>query len=443
VQVFERKNYKFFVARGSEPAISSIVKKFAPVRRRGMIHSVYCDNSDSSIYYSRLVRAADSKLLRYRWYGDDDPTDDVYIEVKTHRNDGASSKERFALSPAGARVFEMQGPDTADLLNSTPLSENARSLAERTARLVSDGKLKRVLRTEYYRTAFEDPEEPDFRASLDQSVTFVKEVPNDKWLRSDEGEAFIFPYSILELKISTDAMDKRADMIASWVEELKAGGAIDAAKFSKFLTGYSGHYRQQVNIVPNWMSEETIVAAQRGLAGAPQPPPPPPLQQQKEGMSATTGGGALPPMPNTPVARTIDRVLEKPTKTRIPDQKSIMANERTMLAWIRTTMLVLYGSSYFIDHDAVGGFNKVVGWSGVVVSGALVAYSYWQYKRRNALLVASETDLKKYVDNLGTAVFFAATILVSFTGFVVYQKSVLTFNNWNVYDLGVFGDDDI
>jgi SPX domain protein involved in polyphosphate accumulation len=32
-----------------------------------------------------------------------------------------------------------------------------------------------VLRTEYYRTAFEDPSHADYRASLDQNVTLVKE----------------------------------------------------------------------------------------------------------------------------------------------------------------------------------------------------------------------------------------------------------------------------
>ena len=115
---------------------------------------------------------------------------------------------------------------------------------------------------------------------------------------------------------------------------------------------------------------------------------------------------------------------------RIPDQKSIMANERTLLAWVRTTMLILYGSSYFLDHEAGDGFNKVLGWTGIVVAVAIVGYSYWQYRRRNDLLVKAETDLKKYVDNVGTSVFFVAIVVVALAGFVSYQKSVLTYTNW-------------
>jgi len=81
-------------------------------------------------------------------------------------------------------------------------------------------------------------------------------------------------------------------------------------------------------------------------------------------------------------------------------------------------------------HEAGDDFNKVLGWTGIAVAVAIVGYSYWQYRLRNVLLVNAESDLKKYVDNVGTSVFFVAIVVVALTGFVSYQKSVLTYNNW-------------
>jgi len=87
---------QFFVPRNLVPSITRIVKQYVPMRRRGVIHSVYCDDPASTVYNNRLVRLNGARLLRYRWYGDDVPGDKVYVETKTHRNEEASQKERFA-----------------------------------------------------------------------------------------------------------------------------------------------------------------------------------------------------------------------------------------------------------------------------------------------------------------------------------------------------------
>ncbi|GMI32702.1 hypothetical protein TeGR_g767 [Tetraparma gracilis] len=169
-EVFERKSLKFWVPTHRVPAVIEIVKKFVPVRRRGVIHSVYLDDAESSMYNARLVRAEGSQLLRYRWYDDDEPRKEVFVEVKTHRNKVSSMKERFVLSPENATKFE-----TGDAGVVENLSENAAALASSAGALLREKGLRRVLRTEYYRTAFEDPSHADYRASLDQNVTLVKE----------------------------------------------------------------------------------------------------------------------------------------------------------------------------------------------------------------------------------------------------------------------------
>ena len=67
-QTFERKSVKFWVPVHRVTAVIDIVKKFAPVSRRGIVHSIYFDNDDSSMYHARLIRQEGSQLLRFRWY---------------------------------------------------------------------------------------------------------------------------------------------------------------------------------------------------------------------------------------------------------------------------------------------------------------------------------------------------------------------------------------
>jgi SPX domain protein involved in polyphosphate accumulation len=149
-QTFERKSVKFWVPVHRVTAVIDIVKKFIPVSRRGVVHSIYFDNDESSVYSARLFRQDGSQLLRFRWYGDDQPSEkssSVFIETKTHNNDRPSVKERFSLTPASADSFE-SGVDDEEV---EKLGEKARGLAKKARKFMSERKLHRVLRTEYYR----------------------------------------------------------------------------------------------------------------------------------------------------------------------------------------------------------------------------------------------------------------------------------------------------
>jgi len=397
--------------------------KLVPIFRRGIIHSIYLDDSTSSMYHSRLIRTDGSQLVRLRWYGDDEPAKDgkVFIEVKTHKEELPSMKERFSLSPTSAKSFE-EGVCDAEV---EVLPDAAKALANRVEALIKQRSLHRVLRSEYYRTAFQDPEHNDYRASLDQNITLEKEVKGGGWISSRhvEGNGFIFPYAVLELKVSMDKLETSNDQINSLITELKTAGVIEAQKFSKFLTGYSAHYSNQVNIAPSWMVREEIACAVRG-----------------ESMSTITPM-TLPPQNSaaqtiTQVPQTYDRVIDhkENKKQGKADQKSIMANERTLLAWVRTTMILLYGSSFFLDHDVDGGiFNMVFGWSGIVCALGVLLWSSWRYNVRNQMLLRSENDLKKFIDQVGTNFLLASIVVVSIVGFASYSKSVLTYNNWHIY----------
>ncbi|GMH60638.1 hypothetical protein TrRE_jg5280 [Triparma retinervis] len=428
-QTFERKSVKFWVPLHRVTAVIEIVKKYVPISRRGVVHSIYFDNDESTMYSARLIRQGGSQLLRFRWYGDDQPQESggVFIETKTHNNDRPSLKERFKLSPTSAYSFE-SGVDDMEV---GKLGEKAGALAKKAREIMVKHKLHRVLRTEYYRTAFESSTQSDFRASLDQNVCFVKEESKESQGAgmSTSGPAWIFPHAVFELKISSEALERSKDVVQRFTDELvSVGGAVVAPKFSKFLSGYAAHYNDKAGVVPSWMSHEKIVAA---------------VQGREAGGGGVQGGyesGMARRQAGQAGQATYDRVndfkaerkaeKEAKKKDRGVDQKSIMANERTLLAWMRTTMLLLYGSSYFLDHDLDGGANKVLGWTGIVSSLGVVLWAQWRYNKRNNMLLRSEMDIAKYSDKYGTNFLVLCTIVCSVAGLIAYQKSVLTYNNW-------------
>jgi hypothetical protein len=102
----------------------------------------------------------------------------------------------------------------------------------------------------YYRTAFEDKKNGDYRASLDMNVTLIAErEQGGSWVRQPEAanDAFLFPFAVLELKINTHALESSADVTQAWIRELvDVGGAIEvnkvsACKLARWLT--SGRFR--------------------------------------------------------------------------------------------------------------------------------------------------------------------------------------------------------
>jgi len=99
-------------------------------------------------------------------------------------------------------------------------------------------------------------------------------------------------------------------------------------------------------------------------------------------------------------------------------------------------MLLLYGSSFFLDHELPGFTNKVIGWTGILASLFVVIRALKQYNMRNDLLLKSETQLGKFVDGGGVNFLGIGIVVVSVAGFVSYQKSVLTYNNWHIYEEG-------
>lgn len=110
IQSFERQSRKFWVPPEHKRYVQAVIRQQLPIRRRGIIHSVYLDTEDKAMYVDRLVSREGAKLVRLRWYGEDNPKQ-VYVEIKTHRSNGVSTKDRFPLTLKQAkRLLSGQSP---------------------------------------------------------------------------------------------------------------------------------------------------------------------------------------------------------------------------------------------------------------------------------------------------------------------------------------------
>ena len=164
-----------------------------------------------------------------------------------------------------------------------------RALAAEVCHELRSRSLAPALRTVYYRTAFQLSSSNAVRVSLDTQLRMVDErggcspgLPpspaNNKrsgsssaWCRSLDAsatpvgpqEVVEFPFAVLEIKLQ--------DETPKWVAALLSSGRlVQCAKFSKFLHGTAALRPHQVNKVPHWWDDDSVVPT----AAAPGAPPP-------------------------------------------------------------------------------------------------------------------------------------------------------------------------
>lgn len=140
--------------------------------------------------------------------------------------------------------------------------------------------LEPVLRTVYTRTAFQMPGDDRIRITIDSDILFIREDSFDQqrpirnpheWHRKDidssinnpysllrQGEYSKFPYSVMEIKISTSILNNPQSRTLTWVNELTNSHLVkEVPNFSKFIQGISAFFLEDDNldILPFWLPE--------------------------------------------------------------------------------------------------------------------------------------------------------------------------------------------
>ncbi|CAO3616132.1 unnamed protein product [Cunninghamella echinulata] len=286
---FERATAKYWIHPDNITEVKAIIMLHLPVlifnhdkpfeASDAAISSIYYDNPDFELYTGRLQRDEGAEAIRFRWYGPYD-TKNVFIERKTHHAawlDGASVKDRFRLDEPDVAKFvagELTADEVAQRLRTKGTDEaivnDTHFIANGIQTSLKEKKLDPVLRVFYNRTAFQIPGDQRVRVSLDTDLTFIREDNFDKvrrqeqeWRRADVGidtpfrylddmEILRFPYAVLETKLQTHLGQEPPEWLTNLIESHLVH---EVPRFSKYLHGASHFYRDNMPLLPWWLSE--------------------------------------------------------------------------------------------------------------------------------------------------------------------------------------------
>ena len=358
-----------------------------------LITSIYFDNTSGDTYRQRILRKEGARLVRFRWYGNNEgsPDQDIFIERKVHHEswfDEASSKDRFSVKQKDVFKF-MKGQYDLDShfralteelrkKNKTTKPVDAmKALALEVDEFIKSLALQPFIRTCYYRCAFQLATSNDVRISLDSQMSLINEYrsgghPTPPWCRQAsevlaESDVVRFPYAILEVKLA-DAKNSPA-----WVESMLANcGAVRVHKFSKFLHAMAFLHPRQVSILPHWFSDF-------------------------QAKTAVTPNSILVSTSGVTREQRIERILisqssegdEPEEKTKVKDMKtiepkSIFANERTLLHYVsKATFLLVTAVGLAGEHRIIKSVKIATAFAAIMY--LLVIYEDFQ-KRQKQLL---------------------------------------------------------
>lgn len=145
---------------------------------------------------------------------------------------------------------------------------------------INNNHLQPVIRAVYTRTAFQMPGDDRVRITIDSDILFIREDSFDQqrpirnpteWHRKDidssienpysllrKGEYSKFPYSVMEIKISSSIVNNPQSKTLTWINELTNSHLVkEVPNFSKFIQGISVFFIEDDNldILPFWLPE--------------------------------------------------------------------------------------------------------------------------------------------------------------------------------------------
>ena len=145
-------------------------------------------------------------------------------------------------------------------LSSTQL-EKATDLLLTMHELVIKLDLHPCVRSTYLRVAFQSSNSNALRLTVDRNVTLIDErtTPLGSWCLADDAVISTsmiakVPFSIFEVKLAG------REMPDSLLELIENAVIIEAAKFSKFLTGAAAFYKSRVQILPYWADHPSFAS---------------------------------------------------------------------------------------------------------------------------------------------------------------------------------------
>jgi len=356
---------------GLESAQSANQAYSGALEESQLLSSVYFDSPDAKCYQERIKREEGARLVRFRWYGENalEPDKEIYVERKVHHEGWgkeSSAKER-CIVPQKCIFDYMKGKlDIEDyfarLAAGGVYSEKARksmkSIAHEVHQMIQGKQLQPILRTSYYRCAFQLATSNEVRISLDTQMTLLNEFLADghvsePWchISSDllqESEVYRFPFAILEIKLQD------VSETPLWLRQTLADiEAIQVHKFSKFQHGMAFLHPEKTPILPHWHEDFRKWHADKAVRTQL-------LENRLTTASIESGEDYTVPMVRATIAPAGEGHHLKDMETI--DPKAIFANERTLLHYIEQAVYV----------GGLGVAFLYQGWPTALAGGCLV-----------------------------------------------------------------------
>mmetsp|Transcript_28502 Transcript_28502/g.25161 ORF Transcript_28502/g.25161 Transcript_28502/m.25161 type:complete len:485 (+) Transcript_28502:72-1526(+) len=388
-ETYLRKTRKFWVLPSSFTAVKQrILRHIKEYREDGKIssslehsgefvESVYFDTDNLELYNQRLLQVDQSMLFRYRWYGTGKCKNGFFEEKlrKPEWRGQASKKLRFQLDPKTVRQFIKYGPDEISPPNRPPFINqlyqdtqtlgNYKDKESKKQKSSSKKKLEHTLRTEYRRTVYQDGKDASLRMTFDEDIS-LKDITKLTWEQALDptvpvasANTFCFPLGILEVKLSFEKFEDIDDLeMPEWIYAMQnAGFIIQVDKFSKYCTGISVMKLGTIHRVPSWIAAvKTLMEVELARKG-----------QEWFGMDK------LPKW----------EIRESGTIPTRVEPREFMANERTLLKWVRMCFLALFVGLGLLGFQ----YEPVTGSVLIIFSLIILFRSYWMYRIRLKMLI--------------------------------------------------------
>jgi len=400
-QTFLRKTTKFWVLPSKTVQVKNRVldnlpeyrcdgKQTTSVANSGSwVNSVYFDSSRLKVYKKRLRQEELSQLYRYRWYSDKKAVKG-FMEQKIRRpgwRGESSLKKRFDLPPSDLKKYMDAGPRSIESVRHVELANTMFTDVKSW-----DSSLSPTLRTTYRRTVFQEYDGAKLRVSFDEELklTSLKDVDYESCLdpnsKVDKHLIFDFPMGVLEVKQAFKTYDEfEALELPSWVTELREEGLIiEVEKFSKYLTGISIMHVDVLDEIPSWLKS---------------------VKMFLDIEVARMGRDTLSDSKSVDYMAVDENLSDVPLPKRV-EPRIYMANERTMLKWVRMSFL---GVSVGL---ALVGFNHepVAGSILAILGLILLCRAYWIYDRRLKFIRSGDIH-GKWVDEISTHLLMAMLVV--------------------------------
>mmetsp|Transcript_118925 Transcript_118925/g.361773 ORF Transcript_118925/g.361773 Transcript_118925/m.361773 type:complete len:677 (+) Transcript_118925:109-2139(+) len=352
-----------------------------------LLSSVYFDSPDGVCYHERIRREEGARLVRFRWYGENnlEPDKEIFVERKIHHEGwgGASSAKERSILPQSDIFeymkgrFDIEGHYArleAEGAFSAKARKSMKGICHEVNKMIQEKHMQPILRTSYYRCAFQLSTSNEVRVSLDTQMSLLNEFVQDghmskPWchISSDllaAEDIYRFPFAILEIKL------QNVSGTPLWLQQTLADiEAVQVHKFSKFQHGMAFLHPERVQMLPHWHQDFQEWHEEKAAAQAQRGPALPLASESVEDMAVPRLKAAVAPGGEGHFLKDMQNL----------DPKAVFANERTLLHYAEKG---LYSGALAVALLHSGDVLQVAGVVLAVFSGLFYIWMLVEYYSR-------------------------------------------------------------